>query len=94
MQGLQFTLLNDKEVIIFPDKIIRIWEDEEIIDHSHIKCMKIKDITGEVIAIRESYEQVVDHLCQPRNTVDNHVFGRLIIANGADYSDIDINKWR
>lgn len=90
MQGLQFTLLNDKQVIIFPDKIIRIWEDEINGD----TCIKIKDITGEVITIQESYKQVVEQLCKPRNIVDNHVFGSLTIAHGYVDSEIDPQKWR
>lgn len=90
MQGYRFTLLNDRNVVIFPDNIIRIWEDE--VDHD-IR-VKIKDITGEVITIQETFNQVLDQLCRPRNIVDNRVSGSLIISQGTVHYDTDLQKWR
>lgn len=92
MQGYRFTLLNDRNVVIFPDNIIRIWEDDV---EEHDIRVKIKDITGEVITIQESFSQVLDQLCKPRNIVDTNVFGSLKIENTVLHcDDIDPRKFR
>lgn len=91
MQGYRFTLLNDRNVVIFPDNIIRIWEEEV---EGYVIRVKIKDITGEVITIQENFNQVLDQLCRPRNIVDNRVCGSLKISQESVHYDTNLERWR